>query len=113
MTDYLQVITTVDDKNAADRIAEYVLEQQLAACVQISTCRSIYRWQGKVNKADEYLCIIKSRTQLYSELEKAIKHIHPYDVPEILATQVSSGNREYLEWLDQELRSDFKHEEGV
>lgn len=113
MTDYLQVITTVDDKDAADRIAEYVVERKLAACVQITTCRSIYRWQGRVEKTDEYLCTIKSRIQLYSELERAIRHIHPYDVPEILATEVSCGNRKYLEWLDQELRGDFRHDEGA
>ncbi len=105
MTDYIQVITTVDDKTEAEKIAEHLLEQRLAACVQISTCRSIYRWQGKVEKADEYVCVIKSSKHLYPELEEAIKKIHPYEVPEILATQVYQGNKEYLGWLDQELRS--------
>ena len=105
MTNYIQVITTVDDKKEAEKIAEHVIEQKLAACVQISTCQSIYRWQGKVEKADEYVCVIKSSKKLYPELVKAIKQIHPYEVPEILATQVVHGNEEYLQWLDHELRS--------
>jgi len=111
MTDYIQVVTTVDDKNAANKIAEHVLEQKLAACVQISACQSIYRWQGRVEKADEYFCVIKSSKLLYPQLERAIRHLHPYDVPEILATQVFNGNKEYLEWLGRELQSGFPAED--
>jgi periplasmic divalent cation tolerance protein len=102
MTDFIQVITTVDGKGAAEQIAEELVEQKLAACVQISTCRSIYRWRGKVERTDEYCCVIKTRSSLFPELERVIRRIHPYDVPEIIATQVSHGNREYLEWLARE-----------
>ena len=103
MTKYIQVVTTVDDKNAAGKIAELILKKRLAACVQISPCQSMYRWQGNIERAEEYLCIIKSSLDLYPELEKAIREIHPYDVPEILAVEVVAGDSKYLEWLQQEL----------
>jgi periplasmic divalent cation tolerance protein len=103
MTNYLQVVTTVDDRNIAEKIAEVVLAKKLAACVQISSCRSIYRWQGKIEKAEEHLCVMKSSRMHYPELEREIREIHPYDVPEILAVEVVAGNRQYLDWLEQEL----------
>ena len=103
MTTFIQVITTVDRKDTAEKIAEHVLEQKFAACVQISTCQSMFWWQGKVEKAEEYLCVMKSRDDLYPEIERAVKAIHPYDVPEILATKVLQGSENYLAWLDGEL----------
>jgi len=103
MTKYIQVVTTVDDKNAAGKIAELILKKRLAACVQIIPCQSMYRWQGNIERAEEYLCIIKSSLNLYPELDKAIREIHPYDVPEILAVEVVAGDSKYLEWLKQEL----------
>ena len=105
MATYIQVVTTVDKKETAERIAEHVVEQRLAACVQISPCESLYRWQGKIEKSEEYLCIMKSRQDLYREIEKAVTRIHPYDVPEILATRVLDGSGPYLEWIDEELQN--------
>lgn len=103
MTTYLQVLTTLDDRNAAEKMAGDMIARKLAACVQIIPCRSIYRWQGRVEKAEEFLCIMKSSRVLYPELEKAIRDSHPYEVPEILAMEVAAGNPDYLIWLDQEL----------
>lgn len=103
MNTYIQVMTTVDDSSAAERMAEDMLARKLAACVQIVPCRSIYRWQGRVEKTGEFLCIMKSSRALYPQLEKAVRESHPYDVPEILAVEVAAGNRDYLDWLDQEL----------
>ena len=105
MSSYIQVETTTDNKEIADKIASSVLEQQLAACVQITTCLSMYRWKGKIERADEYICIIKSRADLYSDLKKAIRSVHNYEVPEIIATEVKSVGSDYLAWLDQELRA--------
>ncbi|MDW7771897.1 MAG: divalent-cation tolerance protein CutA [Desulfobulbaceae bacterium] len=103
MTTYIQVVTTLNDKKTAAEIAGALLEKKLVACVQILPCQSMYRWQGKIEESEEYFCIMKSSSRLYPKLEKAIRESHPYDVPEILAVEVVAGNREYLDWLDQEL----------
>jgi periplasmic divalent cation tolerance protein len=104
MTPYIQVVTTLPDQASAERLAATLLEQQLAACVQISTCTSWYRWQGAIEQENEWVCTIKSRRDLFAELSKAILAHHPYQVPEILATPVVDGGAGYLDWLEQELR---------
>lgn len=107
MEEYIQVVTTVDSDEAAGRIARLLLEERLAACVQVlGPMTSHYRWQGKIETAAEYLCLIKSRKGLFSEIEAALKSIHPYEVPEILAMPVSDGSREYLAWLVAETKAD-------
>jgi len=100
---FIQVVTTVNDRDAAHRIAGIVLEKRLAACVQIFPCRSMYRWQGEIEAADEFFCVMKSRIDLMQTLEQTVKKIHPYDVPEILATRIIHGSEDYLEWLNREL----------
>lgn len=108
MNSYIQVVTTTDTNEIAEKIATAVLEQKLAACVQISNCKSMYRWQGEVEHAEELVCIMKSRMDLYPELERVIRSLHTYKVPEILATEIKTGFRDYLAWLDQELRAKKK-----
>ena len=80
------------------------LEQRLAACVQISPCTSWYRWQGAIEQSQEMVCTIKSRRDLFPDLCRAIRAVHPYQVPEILASPVVAGGESYLDWLNQELR---------
>ena len=104
MTGYVQVVTTAESKADAQTIANAVVEQRLAGCAQvIGPITSTYWWQGKIETAEEWLCVIKSREDLYQELEDAIRQAHPYEVPEILATSVTEGSTSYLEWLDREL----------
>ncbi len=100
MREFVIVITTVDDENIAENLANKVIEKKLAACVQIIPIKSVYRWKGNVERAKEYLCIIKTRKDLYDLLEKEIKESHPYEVPEIIAVPISSGLREYLAWIE-------------
>ena len=105
MTEYMQVVTTVETKEDAEKIARELLEKHLAACVQISgQVKSFYWWDEKIENAAEYVCVIKSRRDLYEEIESVINKIHPYDVPEILATPVLAGGKGYLNWLAKELR---------
>ncbi len=76
---------------------------RLAACVQVlGPITSTYRWQGKIETGSEWLCVVKSREERYDELERAIRSLHPYEVPEILATPVTAGNPAYLAWLEAE-----------
>lgn len=103
MSEYIQVFTTIDSKDKAGNIARKVVEKKLAACVQITgPITSVYRWQEKINEDEEWLIIFKSRLELYDTLEREIKALHDYDVPEILAIPVVNGNRDYLDWLEKE-----------
>lgn len=106
MTEYIQVLTTVENKADAEKIARILVEKRLAACVQIvGPLTSYFQWQGKLDTAGEYLCLIKSREDLFAELEAEIKSMHPYEVPEILAVPVIKGGKDYLNWLASELRA--------
>ena len=104
MTDFVQAITTTETRADAQAIANALVEQRLAGCVQVmGPITSTYWWESKVETAEEWLCLIKSRRDLYEELEQVIREAHPYDVPEILAVPVTAGSKPYLEWLDGEL----------
>ena len=106
MTDYIQVLTTVEHKADAENIAKSLVEKRLAACVQIlGPLTSYFHWQGKLDSAAEYLCLIKSRDDLFAELETEIISMHPYDVPEIIVTQVTKGSKDYLNWMASELEA--------
>ena len=105
MTDYIQVLTTVPSREAAQMIADTLLHGRLAACVQIvGPIESRYWWQGKIEAAEEWQCLAKSRLNLYARLEEAIRANHPYEVPEIIVTRIETGNAAYLDWLQSELR---------
>jgi periplasmic divalent cation tolerance protein len=104
MPDYIQVVTTTEHRENADRIAQALVEQRLAACVQISgPITSTYRWQGKIETTQEWQCRAKSRADLYEKIEEAIRRLHPYEVPEILAIPIFSGNNSYFSWMEAEL----------
>ena len=104
MKSYIQISTTTETKEQAQKIAQYLVEEKLAACVQISgPITSIYRWKGKVEKANEWLCLIKTREKLFAKVESTIKKMHPYETPEIIAVPIVKGSKEYLNWLDDEL----------
>ena len=105
MTDFIQVFITINDRVKAKEIAETLLNKKLAACVQISgPATSLYRWEGRIVEDEEWLLIAKSDKKHYSELEREIKQIHVYEVPEILAVPVEMGNDDYLSWLSRELK---------
>ena len=105
MLDVIQVMTTTATQADAERIARAVLEARLAACVQIiGPLTSLYWWQEQIEQADEWLCLIKSRADVLADLERVIRSVHPYEVPEILAVPVVAGNADYLAWLNGQLR---------
>jgi periplasmic divalent cation tolerance protein len=102
--EYIQVVTTTGKKEDAEKIAMTLVESKLAACVQLAgPIFSTYRWKGNIEKAEEWQCVIKSREDRYKEIEKVIKSIHPYEVPEIIAIPIMAGSTEYLNWLQGEL----------
>jgi periplasmic divalent cation tolerance protein len=102
METYVQVTTTTETEADAQTIASKVVEKRLAACVQIiGPITSTYRWQGKIESAEEWLCVIKSKAALYEKLEKTILEIHPYEEPEIIATPIAKGSEGYLAWVEE------------
>ena len=105
MEEYIEVFTTTEKKEDAEKIAKALVEKRLAGCIQIvGPIVSTYWWKGNMETAGEWLCSIKSKKTLYDELEKAIRDIHPYETPEIIAIPIISGSKGYLEWLNNELK---------
>jgi periplasmic divalent cation tolerance protein len=103
MTSYIQVVTTTARREEAQRIARELVEKRLAACAQIvGPITSIYRWQDKIETDEEWQCWAKTRSELFTQVEEAIRASHPYEVPEILAMPVVAGSERYLGWLDEQ-----------
>ena len=103
MTEFIQVSTTVNSKERGDKIARKLLDERLASCVQVlGPIHSNYWWKGKIDRAREWICLIKARADDYSKIEAAIKKLHPYEIPEILALPVLYGNTDYLRWTRTE-----------
>lgn len=101
----LVVLTNLPDRGAAERLADALIEQRLAACVNIlAPCRSVYRWDGAVQHDEEYPVLIKTNADRYPALEAAIRAAHPYELPEIVAVKVESGLPAYLAWVTEETR---------
>ena len=103
MAEALLVLTNCPDEAVADRIALVLVEQSLAACVnRLAPVRSIYRWQGNVERATEVPLLIKTTRECYGNVEQVIRHLHPYEVPEIIAWPIAAGNAAYLRWIESE-----------
>lgn len=105
MSEVMLVITTLPERATAERIADALVSARVAACVNIlSECTSIYRWQGKTERASEIPLLIKTHKDCYARLEETLRDLHPYDVPEIIALPVTAGLPSYLEWVAQETK---------
>jgi len=104
MPEYLQVQTAAGSEEEAERISAVLVERRLAACVQvIGPVASRYRWQGEVETTREWLCVAKTEAGRYAAVEAAIRELHSYDEPEIVATPVAAGSTGYLAWISASL----------
>jgi periplasmic divalent cation tolerance protein len=102
MTDKRVVLTTASSKEEASSIAHRLVERRLAACVNIvPQVRSIYRWQGKVEEASEWLLIVKTTAGAFPQVHEAITELHSYDVPECICLTIEDGSPSYLEWIGE------------
>jgi periplasmic divalent cation tolerance protein len=101
MTDKIVVLVTCGSAKEARKIARAVVEQRIAACVNIvaTPVQSVYRWKGKVESAKEFLLIIKTTKARFAALQDAVKRLHSYDVPEIIALPIAAGAATYLIWI--------------
>lgn len=96
------VLSTFPDHDTARRIATALVEARLAACVNlVPSVQSIYRWQGKVESADEVLAVVKTTAEMYPQLEARLKELHPYEVPEIVALPTERVLEAYAKWVSE------------
>ncbi|OGL40147.1 MAG: hypothetical protein A2042_02855 [Candidatus Schekmanbacteria bacterium GWA2_38_11] len=99
------IITTVNSDSAAKKIAQALIEEKLAACVNIiPSVTSIFRWEGKVSTESELILIAKSKKKLFDEIKDKILSLHPYKLPEIITVPIVDGSKEYLKWVEDELK---------
>ena len=105
MSESLVVFVTCGSEEEGLKIAHALVEERLAACVNLmSPIRSIYRWEGKICDEKEWLLIIKTGRERFEELERKIKSLHSYSVPEIICLPILEGSLDYLEWLEEMTR---------
>lgn len=99
----LLILCTCPDAESAGRIAHALVEERLAACVnRVPALTSVYRWQGEIHEDSEVLLLIKTRRELFESLRARLVALHPYDVPEVIALDITAGHAPYLEWLRTE-----------
>ena len=102
MSGYSVVFMTASSNEEAENIAENLVSHKLAACVNIlPNMKSFYWWDDKVCKDDELLLVAKIKTSLFKDLEKAVKKLHSYDVPEIILLSIENGSDAYLQWMEK------------
>jgi periplasmic divalent cation tolerance protein len=105
VADYCQVTTTVATRADAERIAQVLVEERLAACVQVAgPIISIYRWHGATERATEWYCHCKTTRARYPALEARLRELHPYDTPEIIALPIVTALPAYLAWIEESVR---------
>ena len=102
MTDKVLVLTTAGSEAEAQKIAKQVVERRLAACVNIvPRIQSVYRWEGKVETAEEFLLIIKTTRTRGADVQAAIRELHSYDLPECIVISMEGGSSKYLKWIEE------------
>jgi periplasmic divalent cation tolerance protein len=107
MAEPIHVTTTTADRADAERIAAALVAKQLAACVQVSgPIESTYRWKAQIESSEEWVCTIKTTREAYSQVEQAIRAIHSYEEPEIIALPIALGSAGYLKWIRESVKVD-------
>jgi periplasmic divalent cation tolerance protein len=102
MTDKILVLSTTGSEAEARTIARSLVERRLVACVNIlPKIKSIYRWQEKIEESEEWLLVIKTTSELFAEVQDAIKELHSYEVPECFSVAIENGSQEYLRWIEE------------
>jgi len=104
MTQYCLVYITTKDEAEARKIGRALVSEKLAACVNIHPIQSIFRWQGEVRQENEVAMLVKTRTELASEVISRVKELHSYEVPCIITLPIEKANPDFLEWLSQSTR---------
>lgn len=104
MSRFFQIQTTVPSRDLAEEIAATLVEKGLAACVQVDGPRtSFFHWEGRLEKAEEWVCSIKTQSDRFDSVAQALREMHTYNVPEIIALPIIEGDKAYLDWLEGSL----------
>ncbi len=102
---YSVLFITCPNYKSAKKISQHLLKKKLVACVNIlPVIRSEYWWKDKIENHSEVLMILKTKTKLYSQIEKEVKRMHPYNVPEIISFKIDKGNKDYLNWISEVIK---------
>lgn len=105
MTDKRIVLTTCGSEEEAERIARYLVENLLAACVNvIPHIKSVYRWQNKVESEQEWLLVVKTTAKNFDQVREAIRGLHSYELPECVSIAIDDGSVAYLQWIDDSVK---------
>lgn len=104
MSEFIMITTTFDNKEEANEISELLLKERLVSCCQLNNITSSYHWKGKIEHTEEYLLQMKSKKDLYKEIEKVILENHSYETPQIIAYDIVDGYKGYLEWIEEETK---------
>ena len=100
---FVEIQTTCGNEQEAKAIAAAIVEKRLAACVHVSPISSVFRWQGKIETSDEWLCIIKTTNERYPGVRDAILEMHSYECPQIVVLSIKDGTNDYLDWISGEV----------
>jgi periplasmic divalent cation tolerance protein len=104
MAEFVQISTTTAKREDAEKIAATLVERRLAACVQVGgPITSTYRWQGNVETAEEWTCVAKTERCQIAGIERLLADLHPYEVPELIATPIIAGGEPYLQWMSEQI----------
>jgi periplasmic divalent cation tolerance protein len=107
LDDPILILSTASSREEAKRIAKCLVEEKLAACVQmVPGLESVYIWQGKLYDEPEFLLLIKSRAYLFSRVAERVLSLHTYDVPEIVALRIAEGSKPYMDWMESSIKQD-------
>lgn len=102
-----QVTTTLSDRASAEQMAARLVEERLAACGQVlGPVSSTYRWEGKIERSAEWYCHLKTTVARVPDLERRIRELHSYEIPEIIAVPIVEGDRDYLKWIEDTVSSE-------
>ncbi len=104
MKKYILVTTTFDNEEEANKVIDILLKERLVSCCQISEINSKYHWKGNIEESKEYQVKMKSKKELYKEIEKVILEKHSYETPQIVYYEIDGGFKDYLDWIENETR---------
>lgn len=100
------IICTFPDKENSLKISKFLIENKLAACINIFPCESIFFWENKINEEKEYMTFIKTRKSLFESVKNEIEKMHPYSTPEIISFKIENINKKYFKWVLEETKED-------